>query len=278
MRAHRSLVVPSAPGKNRAFTLIELLVVIAIIAILAAILFPVFAQAREKARAITCLSNQKQIGTGVMMYVQDYDEMYPMSQYGGCNNEPQQLWASVIYPYIKSGDRTTNAQGVSQSWANSGIYNCPSFPGPDQSCKYGVHLDVFADNWCGGTRAVAPMSAIDSPADKIIIMEKGRTEGTWGWIQFTSWEWDWVSWVGRPVSRDGNDIEKNFDCDKGVTGSAVWAGCGMHPRYRHNGMANVLFADGHAKAMAKGSIMWYKNIYVPVGEAAKWAGEGWYPY
>src|SRR2546421_6478946 len=62
---------------SRAFTLIELLVVIAIIAILAAILFPVFAQAREKARSISCLSNTKQIGTGYMMYLQDYDETFP---------------------------------------------------------------------------------------------------------------------------------------------------------------------------------------------------------
>ena len=67
-------------GKN-AFTLIELLVVIAIIAILAAILFPVFAQAREKARAISCLSNEKQIGLGIMQYQQDWDEKNP----GGLN-------------------------------------------------------------------------------------------------------------------------------------------------------------------------------------------------
>ena len=69
----------SQHGRSRsAFTLIELLVVIAIIAILAAILFPVFAQAREKARAISCISNEKQIGTATMMYVQDYDETMPM--------------------------------------------------------------------------------------------------------------------------------------------------------------------------------------------------------
>src|SRR6201988_4702864 len=71
------------PTRNRGFTLIELLVVIAIIAILAAILFPVFAQAREKARQASCLSNMKQIGLGMTMYVQDYDETFPCNPWNG---------------------------------------------------------------------------------------------------------------------------------------------------------------------------------------------------
>src|ERR1051325_9917038 len=77
MMSHLGLSRRSHGTSRFGFTLIELLVVIAIIAILAAILFPVFAQARESARMSSCLSNLKQIGTGTMMYIQDYDEKYP---------------------------------------------------------------------------------------------------------------------------------------------------------------------------------------------------------
>src|SRR6187200_1061076 len=88
------------PGRKHGFTLIELLVVIAIIAILAAILFPVFAQAREKARQTTCLSNHRQIGTAAMMYVQDYDEAWvPYTVGGGAN---QKLWPVLFQPYVKN--------------------------------------------------------------------------------------------------------------------------------------------------------------------------------
>ncbi|CUU34615.1 MAG: DUF1559 domain-containing protein [Armatimonadetes bacterium] len=107
--------------RTKGFTLIELLVVIAIIAILAAILFPVFAQAREKARQTGCLSNVKQIGLGVQMYAQDYDEYVPRNAYA---DPPRVLegnhfvdcssprWMDVLYPYIKNGD----------------VFNCPSDP------------------------------------------------------------------------------------------------------------------------------------------------------
>jgi prepilin-type N-terminal cleavage/methylation domain-containing protein/prepilin-type processing-associated H-X9-DG protein len=112
---------------SKGFTLIELLVVIAIIAILAAILFPVFAQAREKARAISCLSNEKQIGTAILMYVQDYDEQFPVGSKLSFPNGPANFnplmygvgWAGQIYPYTKNAaitkcpdDSTSNVNAV----------------------------------------------------------------------------------------------------------------------------------------------------------------------
>src|SRR5512142_1907301 len=108
---------------RRGFTLIELLVVIAIIAILAAILFPVFAQAREKARGVSCLSNFRQLGTAFQMYLQDYDEVV-LPRYRACPstgpaatpNAPL-LWTDTIQPYVK----------------NKQIFICPSASGS----KYG---------------------------------------------------------------------------------------------------------------------------------------------
>ena len=91
-------------NSRSAFTLIELLVVIAIIAILAAILFPVFARARENARRSSCQSNLKQIGLGILQYTQDYDEKMPVKGYGCTGGGPGQctIWYDVVQPYIKS--------------------------------------------------------------------------------------------------------------------------------------------------------------------------------
>src|SRR5207244_8021728 len=101
-RVHvRSRMTRSA---SKGFTLIELLVVIAIIAILAAILFPVFAQAREKGRLAACLSNSRQMGLGLSMYVQDYDETYPPSAVNVQGSSPpaNPAWPLLIYPYVKN--------------------------------------------------------------------------------------------------------------------------------------------------------------------------------
>jgi prepilin-type N-terminal cleavage/methylation domain-containing protein/prepilin-type processing-associated H-X9-DG protein len=160
---------------TRAFTLIELLVVIAIIAILAAILFPVFAQAREKARQTACLSNSKQLALGVLMYVQDYDETFPRSIYIQ-PAAPAPIAFSVydaIQPYLK----------------NIQIMNCPSYsPGlnwrarmaPLQSptfqyVGYVPNLGLFADDLCAvgapGKQSVNALAVLDAPVDTIMFFD-----------------------------------------------------------------------------------------------------------
>lgn len=106
--------------RNRGFTLIELLVVIAIIAILAAILFPVFAQSREKARATACLSNQKNIATGILLYSQDYDENIIQTIWKKSSVTqpvPERLWTTNLQPYLRSGGQ----------FPPQGVFKCPSW-------------------------------------------------------------------------------------------------------------------------------------------------------
>jgi prepilin-type N-terminal cleavage/methylation domain-containing protein/prepilin-type processing-associated H-X9-DG protein len=180
---------PSSPVHRRGFTLIELLVVIAIIAILAAILFPVFAQAREKARATSCLSNVKQFGLGEAMYVQDYDETFPLA-WGVETNPPPpgqyedpSSWWNEIYPYIKNGSSgTAYGAGVGdvdergQTSNKKGLYHCPSHsvdkisyatnglihgagPGPNDGLGWSRN------------RPSLTLAAIDKPADVVAISE-----------------------------------------------------------------------------------------------------------
>lgn len=99
MKSARNLPLST---NSRGFTLIELLVVIAIISILAAILFPVFARAREQARRASCQSNLKQIGIAMAMYTQDYDEAYPAGAMGGATDTASNRWYDVVNPYVKS--------------------------------------------------------------------------------------------------------------------------------------------------------------------------------
>src|ERR687896_538918 len=111
-------------GMRSAFTLIELLVVIAIIAILAAILFPVFAQAREKARQVTCVSNQKELGLAFMMYVQDYDETFPPTDYDH-PVEGRITWPTFINPYIRASIQKAAGQPENKGQKTS-VFVCPS--------------------------------------------------------------------------------------------------------------------------------------------------------
>src|SRR5262245_2130789 len=141
-RRRQSMQRDRKPG----FTLIELLVVIAIIAILAAILFPVFAQAREKARMTTCVSNMRQIGTGLSMYAQDYDESFPFIRFHTNNDARDWVWKQAIAPYVK----------------NKQVYACPSNPKasacPPDPTRTKAAADTCAEGWTSEPDKSMPIS------------------------------------------------------------------------------------------------------------------------
>jgi len=207
--------------KRYGFTLIELLVVIAIIAILAAILFPVFAKAREKARQTSCLNNLKQIGLGMMQYVQDYDEEYPRTW----NWDPARGTYTgpfgVMQPYVK----------------NTNIFLCPS-QATHNTLTYQIFPTSYAFNyylaWSNLSSCVKPAATVamaDSGAcatlysDNTPAVTENSPQEPGGWIlcppdlYAATGNWDWVA-----------------------------------PSMRHSARCNVAFADGHAKSMSN---TWY---------------------
>ncbi len=275
--------------RNQAFTLIELLVVIAIIAILAAILFPVFAQARTAARKAVSLSNVKQIGLGVLMYLQDYDETFPQSEYGGDGNFPDYPhveWYAMVYPYVKNGDKTSS-HGVDQSWGKSGIFHAPGYPqqataDPASQAggeSYGADEGIFTTNFGHHGEADAPngvvaQSMLDTPASKVIIMEKGANYSPGSYPWYSPWQAQWVGPILKTVNdistkfRDGVDVytpgssvySPKFDSDCSSSSDWAWE-CAAHARYRYSNNCPMAFADGHVKAINKGGIKWFENIW-----------------
>jgi prepilin-type N-terminal cleavage/methylation domain-containing protein/prepilin-type processing-associated H-X9-DG protein len=247
---------------RQGFTLIELLVVIAIIAILAAILFPVFAQAREKARSISCLSNMKQIGLGIMMYTQDYDETYPVfftnaprvpSPIDPTGPLPRWMWQISLYPYLKNWD----------------IYFCPSAKPKSANLfdrayllSYGYNygylskLNPTGDPATGGQYfSGVSVATVNRPASIVMIADNGAGDA------FTA-----ASTLGSMVNPP--DAQPSSEYFYGVgsvgwgqacnnyyagTGGAKWANTGGFA-FRHNEGGNVTFADGHAKYQKVGAL------------------------
>jgi prepilin-type N-terminal cleavage/methylation domain-containing protein/prepilin-type processing-associated H-X9-DG protein len=172
--------------RKRAFTLIELLVVIAIIAILAAILFPVFAQARERARMSACLSNMRQIGSALMMYAQDYDETLPYIRFhcpGGAKGSHCYTWKNATRPYLKSLDVLacpSNPYGHPQP----GLYSDPAKPGtnsegweqePEQRMPISYGMNSCAATWIPsdqkGTGPPTRLGQLVRPSETMMVVE-----------------------------------------------------------------------------------------------------------
>ncbi len=199
---------------RRGFTLIELLVVIAIISILAAILFPVFAKARENARKASCLSNEKQIGLATLQYLQDNDESYMWADH---ESTPPYTWFQPLQPYIKSVD----------------IFKCPSLAdetsSPDPNTDYIIN-GFFAHG--------APDPQFQTHAEQIIVTEREKNLAV-----FDYHPWGEEHHEGEEEHEGEGEGDEDHD-DHGLE----WEDENI-ARDRHNDGSNYLFADGHTKWM-----------------------------
>lgn len=235
---------------NRAFTLIELLVVIAIIAILASILFPVFAQAREKARQTVCVSNMMQIGTALLMYNQDYDELYVpirVALENGPHGEANSVltWRNVIQPYIKSFDvfscpSNPNGKPIGPGTAGTGWNDLTTLnaegwqftPNREMPMSYG--LSSCASTWVPVNLSWATSDGQLSESDAQLARPSGTimvAEGTRGDSDINA-QWIW--------NGDSNPNSTNPYNRDGMMTHVKWPGPG--------GKGNFLFFDGHVKA------------------------------
>ncbi len=200
------------------FTLIELLVVIAIIAILAAILFPVFSRAQEKARQTNCASNLRQLGMAMHQYTTDYDGRYPPSWAATGGAKPNgDYWPVFLYPYVK----------------NTGIFDCPTSPDgvteemvifdPNNPDAAGAYDGNYVFNYDGLLYGIVKglTAAVPKPAETYMIFDGGDRVCCWG-----------ANSHYRLLE------ELDLDWDSGKEGPN-----------RHNGMVNVVYADSHVKAL-----------------------------
>ena len=216
-------------SRRKGFTLIELLVVIAIIAILAAILFPVFARARENARRTSCASNLKQIGLGFLQYTQDYDERLPRIP-ADTGQLATPSWDIQLYPYMKSTQ----------------ILACPSDSVSPTIDMTGQGYDGYSGSlrrsyamaeYIGEPDGVS-LAAIPVVSKTFLTVEKNM--GRYGTTSADQWNNDYATWFGNNIAKNGSE-------------------------WRHLDTTNFLFADGHVKAQKRPGnppTLIYHDVYV----------------
>jgi len=212
------------------FTLIELLVVIAIIAILAAILFPVFAQARDKARGIACLSNMKQLGVGLQMYVQDYDETVFFRStanvdstriHAATSGNPLKWW-NMMMPYVK----------------NNQVFKCPS-DSPKLVADSSGNLTIPRSFAASASAEALSLAQIDKPSEIVLLTEAWSTDGAGASINTETW------------------LEA-FDGD--MAPDPLRHGSMLKYANRHAGGMNCTFFDGHARWLKPDAILASRNL------------------
>jgi prepilin-type N-terminal cleavage/methylation domain-containing protein/prepilin-type processing-associated H-X9-DG protein len=247
--------------KRKGFTLIELLVVIAIIAILAAILFPVFASAREKARQITCVSNLDQIGMAAMMYTQDNNEDW-FSIYDPRNTSDSPHWYFRVSPYIKSG--------TGNSWAsytaNNDIRVCPD--GISRQFNYSMNSHISPVDWSTDSFIPTSNGSFTHPAQTIFVADATQV-GDYGWESGSGFDW-WPGLMPNGSFPANATQWDTLDNDPQHTSAASY----QEVRYRHTGSADFVFIDGHVQSMQRGSVQVPWNWCV-TGDSQAQAQQTW---
>jgi prepilin-type N-terminal cleavage/methylation domain-containing protein/prepilin-type processing-associated H-X9-DG protein len=252
-----------ASPNGKGFTLIELLVVIAIIAILAAILFPVFAKVREKARQTTCASNEKQISLAFLGYIQDYDETFPPAIiYQGNVTAGQTYWPFLVDPYVKGGVAGSTTTAMSKNQPKS-VYVCPDYnagtpdgaPAMAQEANTRSVLIYAVNQYLCPPPAAPPaapytsggpaiLASVDSPANIVLLAES----------------------LGDLGYTDGKD--HTAYCD--TSGCSTYHNSAYaNARLRHTGGANYAFSDGHVK--------WYRgpDLVLPLAKIPESTTVAW---
>lgn len=243
-------------GRKRpidAFTLIELLVVIAIIAILAAILFPVFAKAREKARQTTCASNLKQIGLAMTQYDQDYDEtLLPYTSTGGTGGTPFD-WNIILQPY------TTTYQ----------VFKCPDDTSAD-GLSYSYNMDVARSPWASGANIINLVSSVPLPTVTPIVLDAWGTPNLSATAPVSTWFF--FAGTGLPSA----ELQSRWTTSLTVAATPTTTN-GLPYSDRHSGGSNLLFFDGHVKWIQAGAPATVQGGTIAMPNTAAgfdWVGDG----